>query len=39
MASDRYLGLIASPSPDSIVIVGGADALSTLDSVEECAVV
>ena len=39
MDSDRCLCLVASPSPDRIVIVGGGDAFSTLDSVEECAVV
>ena len=36
MASDRCFCLVASPSPDRIIIVGGAGAG---DSVEECAVV
>ena len=36
MASDRQLCLVASPSPDRIIIVGGAGAYN---SVEECAVV
>ena len=36
MASGRSFCLVASPSPDRIIIVGGAGAL---DSVEECAVV
>ena len=36
MASDRYYCLVASPSPDRIIIVGGHGAV---DSVEECAVV
>ena len=36
MASGRYCCLVASPSPDRIIIVGGYDAF---DSVEECAVV
>ena len=36
MASDRRFCLVASPSPDRIIIVGGWDAV---DSVEECAVV
>ena len=36
MASDRHYCLVASPSPDRIIIVGG---LATLYSVEECAVV
>ena len=35
MASDRYYCLVASPSPDRIIIVGGYG----VDSVEECAVV
>ena len=35
MASDRQLCLVASPSPDRIIIVGGYGAL---DSFEECAV-
>ena len=40
MASYRCFCLVASPSPDRIIIVGGgADAFSALDSVEECAVV
>ena len=38
MASDRCLCLVASPSPDRIIIVGGAGAFDVLDSVEECAV-
>ena len=36
MASDRWCCLVTSPSPDRIIIVGGA---GELDSVEECAVV
>ena len=36
MASDRWLSLVASPSPDRIIIVGRYGALG---SVEECAVV
>ena len=36
MASDRSYCLVASPSPERIIIVGGVGAL---DSVEECAVV
>ena len=36
MASDRFFCLVASPSPDRIIIVGGAGAEY---SVEECAVV
>ena len=36
MASDRYYCLVASPSPDRIIIVGGHGAV---DSVEACAVV
>ena len=36
MASDRYCCLVASPSPDRIIIVGE---YGTLDSVEECTVV
>ena len=36
MASGRFFCLVASPSPDRIIIVGGVGAL---DSVEECAVV
>ena len=36
MASDRYFCLVASPSSDRIIIVGGVGAL---ESVEECAVV
>ena len=39
MASDRQYCLVASPSPDRMIIVGGAGAFATLDSVEECAVV
>ena len=39
MASDRCYCLVASPSPERIVIVGGRDDYSALDSVEECAVV
>ena len=40
MASRRYLCLVASPSPDRIIIVGGSGVDYTeLDSVEECAVV
>ena len=40
MVSDRYFCLVTSPSPDRIIIVGGAFAdHSALDSVEECAVV
>ena len=40
MASDRLICLVASPSPDRIIIVGGYDAdYRQLDSVEECAVV
>ena len=39
MASHTYFCLVASPSPDRIIIVGGYGALSTLDSVEEWAVV
>ena len=35
MARDRWYCLVASPSPDRIIIVGGSGA----DSVEECAVV
>ena len=38
MASNRCLCLVARPSPNRIIIVGGA-AFSPLDSVEECAVV
>ena len=37
MASGRYYCLVASPSPDRIIIVGGG--LGADDSVEECAVV
>ena len=36
MANDRLYCLVASPSPDRIIIVGGYGAI---DSVEECAVV
>ena len=36
MASDRYFCLVAHPSPDRIIIVGG---LGAGDRVEECAVV
>ena len=36
VASDRFFCLVASPSPDRIIIVGGVGAS---DSVEECAVV
>ena len=40
MASDRYYCLVASPSPDRIIIAGGVDTRHRqLDSVEECAVV
>ena len=40
MASDRYYCLVASPSPDRIIIVGGYGAdYRPLESVEECAVV
>ena len=39
IASGRWYCLVASPSPDRIIIVGGIGALSALDSVEECAVV
>ena len=39
MASTRYLCLVASPSPDRIIIVGGVGALFSVDSVDECAVV
>ena len=39
MASRRYYCLVAIPSPDRIIIVGGAGAFIPLDSVEECAVV
>ena len=39
MSSCRYLCLVASPSPDRIIIVGGYDVFSVGDSVEECAVV
>ena len=40
MASDRFLCLVASPSSDRIIIVGGGyGAFSALDSAEECAVV
>ena len=39
MASNRYYCLVASPSPDRIIIVGGlVDPLGILDSVEECEV-
>ena len=39
MASYRWYYLVASPSPDRIIIVGGYGAdYSKLDSVEECAV-
>ena len=38
MASYRWYCLVASPSPDRIIIVGGIDIFSELDSVEECAV-
>ena len=37
MARDRHLCLVASPSPDRIIIVGGG--YGARDSVEECAVV
>ena len=36
MASSRYYCVVASPSPDRIIIVGG---LAALNSVEECTVV
>ena len=36
MSSERYCCLVASPSPDKIIIVGG---LGAPDSVEECVVV
>ena len=40
MGSDRSFCLVASPSPDRIIIVGGRGAdYSAEDSVEECAVV
>ena len=39
MASDRCLCLVASPSPDRIIIVGDAYYDNVRDSVEECAVV
>ena len=39
MASDRWSCLVASPSPDRIIIVGGRDDYIVVDSVEECAVV
>ena len=40
MARDRCFCLVASPSPDRIIIVGGVDAFyGPLDSVEDCAVV
>ena len=37
IASDRSYCLVASPSPDRIIVVGGGDGAE--DSVEECAVV
>ena len=40
MVIDRHYCLVASPSPDRIIIVGGVGAdYNALDSVEECAVV
>ena len=39
MASSRNYCLVASPSPDRIIIVGGLRALTAVYSVEECAVV
>ena len=40
MASNRYLCLVASPSPDRIIIVGGVGTdYGAIDNVEECAVV
>ena len=39
MASDRHNCLVASPSPNRIIMVGGGDVFSALDSVEKCAVV
>ena len=40
MASDRHYCLVASPSPDRIIIVGGVGAdYNALDSVEKCALV
>ena len=39
MASGGRNCLVASPSPDRIIIVGGVGAFDVLDGVEECAVV
>ena len=39
MANDRCYSLVASPSPDRIIVVGGWSEFSVLDSIEECAVV
>ena len=41
MSSGRHRCLVASPSPDKMVVVGGVDAngFTTLDSVEVCVAV
>ena len=39
MTSERYDCLVASPSPDKIIIMGGYGPSGRLDSVEECVVV
>ena len=39
MSSGRYLCLVASPSPDKMVVVGGVGAFTPLDSVEVCVTV
>ena len=39
MSSGRKWCLVASPSPDKIVVVGGLDAFTPLDSVEVCVAV
>ena len=39
MSSGRYWCLVASPSPDKMVVVGGYGASYRLDSVEVCVAV
>ena len=39
MSSGRYWCLVASPSPDKMVVVGGVGAFTQLDSVEVCVAV
>ena len=39
MASEKSLCLVASPSPDKLITVGGWRGMNEIDDVEECVVV